>query len=140
MPETRYRFVRPRRDEGALDAEVRSLGLPGFVGLCGSGDEVQAVFADPLAQADRDRLQAAVSAHAPPAKRRPKQLDALAAQVSALSAADRQRLTAHALAYLLRQEPRLARQAGVDLDGDEPAPDVERGDGARVRSPGVRES
>lgn len=65
MNETRYTYPLPHRDEDQLDGEIRVLGIPGYLGLCGSGVELQALFADVLAPADVDRLFTTVTAHVP---------------------------------------------------------------------------
>lgn len=55
-------------------------------------------------------------------RRRPKSIASLATEINNLPASDFRKLQCITMAYLLAQEPRLARRAGVALDGDELAP------------------
>lgn len=66
MPDpVRYTYPLAARDEEQLQSEIAALALPGFLGVCGSGVEVQLVFAAALAQADADAAFAAVMGHVP---------------------------------------------------------------------------
>ncbi len=67
-------------------------------------------------QEDSPELQAFLH----PPQRRPRQLANLIADIQALSAADRNKLTMATLAGFLQNHPGLARSVGISLDGDEP--------------------
>lgn len=61
----RYPYALPRRDWDQLHGELTALGLPGFVGICGSGDAGEVLFEQSLGAGDKARLDEAVSAHVP---------------------------------------------------------------------------
>lgn len=63
--EARYTYTLATRDEEQLRDEIAARQLPGFACICGSGDAVQVVFADPLTAEQVATLTAAVALHVP---------------------------------------------------------------------------
>lgn len=63
----RYTYTLPDRDEGQLDAELKALGVPGYLALYGSGDKVQVEYDHELTPAEKSQVDALVAAHVPSA-------------------------------------------------------------------------
>ncbi|HEY1189192.1 MAG TPA: hypothetical protein VGE74_16180 [Gemmata sp.] len=62
---TRYPFTLAARDDAQLHTELAALALPGFLGIAGSGDAVEVLFAEPLTGAQEAAVSAVVAAHVP---------------------------------------------------------------------------
>jgi hypothetical protein len=96
---------------------IRAAGLP-VSGLSHSGNSVIPEWAGEPTPAQRAEFNAMI-ASADLRKRRPKDIASLAGEINALPAGDFRKLQCATMAYLLASEPRLARRAGIALDGDE---------------------
>jgi hypothetical protein len=62
---TTYVYAVPTYDLGELDAQVRPLNLPGFLGLLGAPAEVRVLTSNVLPATDKSRLDAALTSYAP---------------------------------------------------------------------------
>lgn len=59
----RYTFAMTSVDESQLHEEVLALSLPGFIGLCRSGQTVEFLFADTLSGNQQSNLAGKVNGH-----------------------------------------------------------------------------
>lgn len=62
----RYTYSKLPRDDAQLDAELRALGVPSYLGLCGGADStVHILFSAELTAQQLGQVSTAVAAHVP---------------------------------------------------------------------------
>lgn len=62
---TRYPYTLATYDSDQLHGEIVALALPGYLGVCGSGTTVEALFDAALTGPQKSTLDTAVAAHVP---------------------------------------------------------------------------